>query len=98
MYGVDIVMSTGEGKGKEIDTKCTIFKRAVDQTYSLKMAASRYLLNEVAKKSPTLPFTLASMPEQSKAKMGVTELVSHGLVIPYPVLFEKTGEVMSRCR
>jgi len=98
IYAVDIVMSTGEGKGKEIDSKTTVFKRAVDQTYSLKMAASRYLLNEVNKKSPTFPFTIASIQEQSKAKMGVTELASHGLIVPYPVLYEKPGEYVAQLK
>jgi len=98
IYGVDIVMTTGEGKGREVDNKPTVFKRAVDQTYSLKLAASRTLLNEINKKSPTLPFTLASMTDQKTTKMGITELSSHGLVVPYPVLYERNGEYVAQIK
>jgi len=98
VFAVDIVMSTGEGKGRELETKTTVFKRAVDQTYHLKMQASRTLLNEISKKSPTFPFTLASFAEQSKAKMGITELNNHGMVVPYPVLYEKQGEFVAQIK
>jgi len=96
VFGVDIVMSTGEGKAKETSAKTTIFKRAVDQTYSLKLAASKYLFNIISKN--TYPFSLANIPEQSKAKMGVIELVNHGLVTPYPVLYEKQGEFVAQIK
>ena len=40
VYAVDILMSTGEGKAKEKDTRTTVYKRTEEQ-YSLKMKASR---------------------------------------------------------
>jgi len=36
VYHIDVVMSTGEGKSREIDSKTTIFKRQVDVNYLLK--------------------------------------------------------------
>jgi len=98
LFAVDIVMSSGEGKPKELTTKTTVFKRALDQNYKLKLAASKYLLNEVAKSFNTFPFTLAAIAEQSKAKMGITELVGHNLVIPYPVLYEKAGDYVAQIK
>jgi len=96
VYAVDIVMSTGEGKSREREVRTTIFKRSVENQYQLKMAASRYLYNEVVHKSATLPFSLAGIPDQGKAKMGITELAKHELVLPYPVLFEKAGEYVAQ--
>lgn len=58
VYCCDIVVSSGEGKPKELDTKTTIFKRAVDQNYLLKMKASREVFNQVNSKFPTFPFNL----------------------------------------
>jgi len=95
VYSVDIVMSTGEGKPKETETRTTIFKRAVDQSYLLKMKASRYVFNEINARFPTLPFTLRALDEK-RARLGITECLKHDLVNPYPVLFEKEGEFVAQ--
>ncbi|KAL7466585.1 hypothetical protein ACHAXS_006880 [Conticribra weissflogii] len=89
VYAVDVAMSTGEGKPRPGVLRTTVFKRNVEANYRLKMKNSRYLLSEVDKKFPTLPFTLASFEDERAAKMGVTECVSHGLLTPYPVLHEQ---------
>jgi len=95
-YGLDIVMSTGEGKPKENgDVKTTLYKRAVEQNYLLKMKASRYVYSEIDNRFPTFPFTLRALDEK-KARLGITELLNHNLVNPYPVLFEKQGEVVAQ--
>lgn len=89
VYAVDVAMSTGEGRPRpSASLRTTVFKRNVEANYRLKMKNSRYLLSEVDKKYPTLPFTLASFEDERAAKMGVTECVGHGLLTPYPVLHE----------
>jgi curved DNA binding protein len=89
VYAVDVAMSTGEGRPRPSGTlRTTVFKRNVEAQYRLKMKNSRYLLSEVDKKFPTLPFTLAHFEDERAAKMGVTECVGHGLLTPYPVLHE----------
>jgi curved DNA binding protein len=95
VYAVDIVMSTGEGKSREMETRTTIFKRAVDQNYLLKMKAARYVFNEINQRFPTLPFTLRALDE-SRARLGITECLKHDLVHPYPVLYEKQGEFVAQ--
>jgi len=95
VYQVDIIMSTGDGKAKEVETRTTIYKRAVDQNYLLKMKASRYLYNEISQKFPTLPFTLRALDEK-RAKLGITECIKHDLIYPYPVLYEKPGEYVAQ--
>jgi len=95
VYSIDIVMSTGEGKSKELETRTTIYKRAVDQNYLLKMKASRYVLNEINQHFPTFPFTLRALDEK-RGRLGITECIKHDLVYPYPVLYEKQGEFVAQ--
>ena len=40
VFAVDLLISTGEGKTKEKDTRTTVYKKT-ENTYSLKMKASR---------------------------------------------------------
>jgi len=95
VYAVDIVMSTGEGKSKELESRTTIYKRSVDQNYLLKMKAARYVFNEINSRFPTLPFALRALDEK-RGKLGVTECLKHDLIAPYPVLFEKPGEFVAQ--
>ena len=41
VYAVDCLVSTGEGRPKDRDSRTTIFKRNQDVIYQLKMKASR---------------------------------------------------------
>lgn len=92
VYSVDVAMSSGEGKPRETDTRTTVFKRAVDQQYRLKMRASRYLFNEVNARFPTMPFSLRALEDERQARMGVVECLKHELLHPYPVLYERAGD------
>lgn len=91
IYAIDVAMSTGDGKAKPGDMRTTVYKRNVEVNYRLKMKASRFVLSEVDKKFPTLPFTLRHFDDERQAKMGITECVAHGLTTPYPSLHEKPG-------
>lgn len=44
---------------------------------------------QVKKKYQNMPFNLRNFEEEAKAKMGVVECVSHKLIEPFQVLFEK---------
>lgn len=90
VYAIDVAMTTGDGKVRQAaDLRTTVFKRDVESNYKLKMKASRYVITEVDKKFPTLPFTLRHFEDERQAKMGITECVNHGLLTPYPSLVEK---------
>jgi curved DNA binding protein len=91
VYAVDVAMTTGDGKVRPADLRTTVYKRNVEVNYQLKMKASRYVISEVDKKFPTLPFTLRHFDDERQARMGITECVNHGLLIPYPSLIEKQG-------
>jgi len=96
VYGVDICVSTGEGRARETDQRVTVFKRCADNTYALKLKASRQLFHDVKEKHPHLPFSLRDLADAKGAKMGVIECVKHELLQPYPVMFERDGELVAQ--
>jgi len=93
VYTIDIVMSTGEGKSREIDSKCTIYKRS-DVNYSLKSRSARNLVNQIKTKYSTRPFNIRAF--EARNRVGIHELVNHDLVQSYPVLYEKNGETVAQ--
>jgi curved DNA binding protein len=95
VYAVDVIVSTGEGKGREIDNKATIYKKT-DEIYQLKMKASRSVLSDVDKKFGVMPFTLRYFDDEVKAKMGLKECLNHKLIEPFPLLHEKEGEFVAQ--
>jgi len=94
VYALDVLVSTGEGKPKEGDTRTTVYKRK-DLIYQLKMKASKNLLSEAEKKYGMMPFSLRNFEEEGKARLGITECVKHDLMEPYPVYYEKEGEFVA---
>ncbi|KAH3759020.1 proliferation-associated protein 1 [Pelomyxa schiedti] len=95
VYGIDVVMSTGPGKTRELEVKPTVFKRSVNQEYNLKFKAAQYVLGQINQNFPTFPFTLRALDEK-RAKLGIFEMMQHELVDPYPVLFEARGETIAQ--
>lgn len=95
VYAVDVIVSTGEGKGRELDSKSTIYKKT-DEVYQLKMKASRAVISDVDKKFGVMPFTLRYFEDEVKAKMGLKECLNHKLIEPFPVLHEKEGEFVAQ--
>ncbi|KAF5107615.1 hypothetical protein DV495_004876 [Geotrichum candidum] len=93
VYGVDILVSTGEGKVRPGETTTSIFKKN-NTTYQLKLQTSRATISEVQKKAGTFPFTIRSLSDPRKARMGLKEAITHSLVTPYDVVYEKSGEVV----
>lgn len=95
VYGIDILVSTGDGKTKERDAKTTVYKRT-NVGYNLKMKASRNFYSEVCNKFTMMPFTLRAFGDENKAKIGVVECINHSLVEPFNVLWEKEGEFVAQ--
>ncbi|KAJ8306886.1 hypothetical protein KUTeg_014970 [Tegillarca granosa] len=88
VYAIDVLVSTGEGKGRELDTRTTVYKKK-DIVYQLKMKASRQFLSDVDKRFGLMPFTLRLCDDEKKAKMGVMECVKHELMQPFTVLYDR---------
>lgn len=86
-----MLISTGEGLGREKDAKITIYKKT-DDSYMLKMKTSREFYSKVGKQFGTMPFNIRNMEDERKARMGVVECVGKRLIEPFQVLFEKEGK------
>ncbi|XP_012268446.1 proliferation-associated protein 2G4 [Athalia rosae] len=91
VYAIDVLVSTGDGVGREQDTRVTIYKKT-EETYQLKLKASRMFYSELSHKHGLMPFNLRTFEDEKKAKMGVVECVNHRLIEPFQVLYEKPTE------
>mmetsp|Transcript_67632 Transcript_67632/g.182040 ORF Transcript_67632/g.182040 Transcript_67632/m.182040 type:complete len:394 (-) Transcript_67632:96-1277(-) len=96
VYCIDVVISTGEGKGKECEVRHTVYKRAADTSYMLKTQKARQFLSEVNKRFPALPFSLRNIEDEQVARVGVSEAKRHELLEEYPVLKEKEGQFVAQ--
>jgi len=90
VYAVDVLVSSGEGLGREKDAKITIYKKT-DESYMLKMKTSREFYSKVVKQFGTMPFNLRNTEDEKRARMGVVECVNKKLIEPFQVLFDKEG-------
>lgn len=95
VYAMDVLVSSGEGVGKEQSTKVSIYKKT-EENYQLKLKASRTFFAEVRSKHGNMPFNLRHFEEETKARMGVVECVSHKLIEPFQVLYEKPSEIVAQ--
>lgn len=96
VYGVDVLLVTGtDGKARAEDSRTTVYKRANDVNYQLKMKTSRTTFSEVQKKAGAFPFTLRVLEDQKRARMGVQEAVAHGLLKPYEVTQTAAGSIVA---
>jgi len=95
VYAIDVLISSGDGQGREKDAKITVYKKT-DDTYMLKMKTSREFYSKVSKQFGTMPFNLRSMEDEKKARMGVVECVTHKLIEPFQVLFDKEGACVAQ--
>jgi len=95
VYAVDVLITTGEGHGRERDAKVSIYKKT-GNTYLLKMKNSRDLYSKVTSKFGSMPFNLRSLEDLARAKMGVVECVNHEILEPFQVLYEREGEYVAQ--
>ncbi|XP_075590249.1 proliferation-associated protein 2G4 [Dermatophagoides farinae] len=95
VYAIDVLITTGDGKTREMDSKTTIYRKT-DENYQLKMKASRVLFSDIDKKFANMPFTLRALDNEQKARMGVVECVKHKLLEPYSVLYDKDNEMIAQ--
>jgi len=96
VYVIDLVMSTGTGKGSEGDVRPHMFQKNHLQTQRPRTGGGKYLMSQVNRMHPTFPFTLKYMKDLKKARLGVLDCVKNNLITPLPVLWEKKGEFVSQ--
>ena len=95
VYAVDVLITSGEGLGREKDAKITVYKKT-DETYMLKMKTSREFYSKVSKQFGPMPFNIRNMEDEKKARMGVVECVKHQVLQPFHVLYEKDGTFVAQ--
>jgi len=95
VYAVDVLVTTGDGKTRDLDSKTTIYKKT-DEIYQLKMKASRILFSDIEKKFGNMAFTLRALESEQKGRLGVVECVKHKLLEPYGVLYDKDTEFIAQ--
>jgi len=96
VYAVDVLVSTGEGKPKDLGQRITVYKRDPNKVYGLKMKTSRAFFSEMERRFDRMPFTLRAFEDEGKAKLGVIECAKHELLQPFTVLQEKEGEFVAQ--
>jgi len=97
VYLLDLAISTGTGQVRiHSDLRPTIYTRSIPRSKShtnFKLQATRTLFTKLTS-NPSLysvfPFTLRQHTDPARAKLGVAELVTHGILQPCPVLVEKS--------
>jgi curved DNA binding protein len=69
VFGLDVMVSSGEGKPRETEMKCNVYKRAIENTYKLKTESGRKLLAVVEQNFHTFPFSFNAFDDESQLKM-----------------------------
>lgn len=95
VWGVEMGVSLGDGKVKNIPNRATLHRRTAT-TYQLKRPTSRAMLSEVVKKFGTFPFSLRQLEDEKAAKVGVVECVRGGVLRQYEVVGDKGNEPVGR--
>lgn len=101
VYLLDLAISTGTGHVRvHSDLRPTIYTRSIARSKShanFKLQATRTLFTRLTS-DPSMysvfPFTLRQHPDPARAKLGVAELVTHGILQPCPVLLEKSQKAI----
>ena len=109
VFGLAVIVSTGEGKPKETTIKTSIYKRALETTYKLRTESGRKLLSIVESNFYSFPFTFNAFDKEENIKMktqiqnfkttmklGLSECTKYELLHAYPVLAEKKGDIVAQ--
>ena len=109
VFGLDIIVSTGEGKPKETGIKTNVYKRALETTYKLRTDSGRRLLSVVENNFYSFPFTFNVFDKEENIKLktpisnlkttmklGLNECTKYELLHGYPVLSEKKGDIVAQ--
>ncbi|KAJ1307341.1 hypothetical protein OPQ81_001447 [Rhizoctonia solani] len=96
VWGIDIlVASNDDGKVKPQEARTTIYQRAAEVTYQLKLKAAREAFSDIQKKAGPFPFTIRILENEKRARVGVQEAVQHGLLRPYDVVYTPAGSYVA---
>ncbi len=80
----------------QAEVRTNVYKRSLDRAYNLKIKQSRQFFNDVLGRYPSFCFSMNSFEDPNVARLGLKECLDHELLVPYPVLVEKTGTFVSQ--
>lgn len=89
VFGLDVFVSTGDGKPRISDLRQTVYKRSCEKQYILKSKQARAFFKTVMNNYPNLLFSTGQFKDPIQARLGVKEAMKHDLLEGYPVLTEK---------
>lgn len=96
VFGLEVILATGEGKPRMTDHRTTVFNRVVLNSYMLKSKAAREFFSKVNTKFPSLPFSLRYFDDDiTSAKIGIKHCLENELVEPHEVMDVKEGEIVA---
>lgn len=95
VWGVEMGMSLGSGKVKQLEQRATLHRRTALQQ-PLKRPTSRKILSEVQKKFNQFPFSLRQLEDEKDAKVGVVECVRSGIFRQYELVGDKDNSPVVR--
>ncbi|KAI3395518.1 hypothetical protein diail_1235 [Diaporthe ilicicola] len=95
VWGVEMGMSSGSGKVKQIEQRSTLHRRTAQQ-YGLKRPTSRKIYSEAQKKFGFFPFSLRQLEDEKDAKTGVVECVRSGVFRQYELVGDKDNAPVVR--
>jgi hypothetical protein len=82
---------------RDRDFKSTVFRRAIDKEFQLKMKSSRAFLSEVASVAKDSAFSMRWFADP-RLRMGLPECLKHGLLNEHAVTGEKQGELIAQVK
>ncbi|KAK9480381.1 peptidase M24, structural domain-containing protein [Lipomyces japonicus] len=94
VYGIDVLVSTGDGKLRKSDSLQTTIYRKTESSYSLKLKASRSVYSDIQNRFGAFPFTTRALADDTKTKLALQECTAHNLLTPYDVYEDKKGEIV----
>ena len=95
VWGIEVGMSLGSGKVKDLDKRATLHRRTTI-TYGLKRPSSRQTLSEIVKKFGTFPFSLRQLDDERAGKVGVVECVRSNVLREYKPAADADGAPVAR--
>lgn len=97
VWGVEMGMSLGSGKVKQLEQRATLHRRtAAASSSGLKRPSSKKINHEVQKKFNMFPFSLRQLDDEKDARVGVIECVRSGAFRQYELVGDKDGAQVVR--
>lgn len=93
VWQLDIVFTSGTGRLRGCETASNVFRRGFARE-QMHMRSAREVLSVTANTSGMYAFGMRQLADVKTARFGVSECLKAGVLISYPVLADRAGEVV----